>query len=198
MKICTKCQREFVGSKARCNACLNSYNKENRLANLDKRRAKARERYWKNPVKARTERVKAYNPLVKAPYDVIYRAQNKEKIANYKKRWESLHKDEPLFKIKRNLRRRIHHLLKDGYKSKHTVELLGCSFEEFKLYIESKFVEGMSWENYGQWHLDHIKPCCKFDLTKIEEQLECFNYKNQQPLWRTENLKKGRKYATNR
>ncbi len=48
----------------------------------------------------------------------------------------------------------------------------------------------MSWENYGKWHVDHILPCASFDLGKPEEQFKCFNYKNLQPLWATDNLKK--------
>lgn len=205
-KICKKCKlpkdledfskssRHKDGYHNICKICLNEQTKSTRKASLDKYRAKARERYWKDPEKARLDRKKAYNPISKAPYDIIYRANNQLRIAKYKKDWEELHKDDPLFKLRRNLRRRIHHVLADGYKSKHTQELIGCTFQEFKSHIENKFQEGMTWENYGKWHLDHIKPCCEFDLTKVKEQLDCFNYKNQQPLWATENLKKGRKW----
>ena len=52
----------------------------------------------------------------------------------------------------------------------------------------------MNWDNYGQWELDHIKPCCSFDLTKGKEQEECFNYQNLQPLWKIDNIKKGGRY----
>ena len=78
------------------------------------------------------------------------------------------------------------------YKNNTMVKLLGCSFDELKDWLERQFREGMSWENYGRkgWHIDHIVPCCHFDLTKIEEQKQCFNYKNLRPLWTNENLKK--------
>ena len=46
------------------------------------------------------------------------------------------------------------------------------------------------WDNYGEWHIDHIKPCAKFDLTKLEDQKKCFNYTNLQPLWAIDNYKK--------
>ena len=52
----------------------------------------------------------------------------------------------------------------------------------------------MNWNNYGEWHIDHIKPCSLFNLELEEEQLECFNYKNLQPLWAIDNIKKGNKY----
>ena len=58
------------------------------------------------------------------------------------------------------------------------MELIGCDIEYLKVYISEKFQEGMSWDNYGTWHLDHIKPCSSFDLSIREEQLKCFNYKN--------------------
>ena len=59
------------------------------------------------------------------------------------------------FKICNNLRRRV----------AHTMELIGCSIEFLKEYIANKFTEGMSWDNYGEWHLDHIRPCSSFDLS---------------------------------
>ena len=52
----------------------------------------------------------------------------------------------------------------------------------------------MTWDNYGDWHVDHIRPCCSFDLTKIEEQNICFHYTNLQPLWAEENFKKNGRY----
>ena len=52
----------------------------------------------------------------------------------------------------------------------------------------------MTWKNYGEWHIDHIKPCSKFNLTDEEEQKKCFNYKNLQPLWASENTSKGAKW----
>jgi hypothetical protein len=52
----------------------------------------------------------------------------------------------------------------------------------------------MSFENYGEWVVDHIRPCASFNLINIDEQKECFNYKNLQPLWALDNLQKGSKY----
>ena len=66
-----------------------------------------------------------------------------------------------------------------------------------ELLIES-LLEGTeshkAWDNYGEWHIDHIRPCSSFDLTIQEQQVQCFNYKNLQPLWAIDNISKGAKY----
>jgi hypothetical protein len=93
------------------------------------------------------------------------------------------------------LRSRVRIALKGGSKTSRTLTLLGCSVEELRNHLESQFTEGMTWETYGfwGWHMDHIIPCAYYDLTKEEEQKECFHYKNLQPLWREDNMKKGDK-----
>ena len=75
-------------------------------------------------------------------------------------------------------------------------ELIGCKFSELKQHLENKFKPGMTWENHGLygWHIDHIKPCSKFDFTDDNEQKKCFHYTNLQPLWAKENLIKRDKY----
>jgi hypothetical protein len=57
-------------------------------------------------------------------------------------------------------------------------------------FLEKKFLPGMNWENYGEWHIDHIVPCSSFDLSKSEQQKICFNYSNLQPLWAADNIRK--------
>ena len=69
-------------------------------------------------------------------------------------------------------------------------DLLGCSIQDARRYLEDQFTKGMSWENHGEWHIDHRKPCASFDLTNVEEQRVCFHYTNLQPLWASENLSK--------
>jgi hypothetical protein len=125
-----------------------------------------------------------------------WKKKNRDKwnkyISNYKK-------TNPSYHISETLRGRIRNVLlsKNVKKENSTSVLLGCSYDECRAYLESKFKDEMSWENYGfgknKWHIDHIIPCASFDLTKMEEQLKCFNYTNLQPLWQTENLAKGSK-----
>ena len=99
---------------------------------------------------------------------------------------------DPTYKLIHNMRRRLLHAVK-GYGDKYdtTMNLVGCNSIKLREYIEAKFTEGMTWENQGSWHIDHIQPCCSFDLTSEEEQKKCFHFTNLQPLWAIENLKKG-------
>lgn len=97
---------------------------------------------------------------------------------------------DPLYKMAGNLRKRNGHIFKKIglHKSCKTKELLGADYQTVMRHIESQFIFGMSWENYGQWHIDHKKPLA---LAKTEEQLiKLCNYKNLQPLWAEENLRK--------
>src|ERR1035437_2690014 len=94
-------------------------------------------------------------------------------------RWYSIPKN----RIACSLRVRLRKALKHGIKINTTEALLGCSFEQTKIHLESKFHPGMTWENYGQWHIDHIIPCSFFNLLDAQQQKMCFNYRNLQPMW---------------
>ena len=123
----------------------------------------------------------------------------KEKNKDHIKEWNRVYtstryKNDPVFALKINQRSRVRAILKNNKNCK-THELLGCSFEELKAHLESKFVTGMGWHNMGEWHIDHIVPLAVFDLSTEENQFLAFNYKNLQPLWAKDNLKKGAKYA---
>jgi len=97
------------------------------------------------------------------------------------------------YKIIRRYRKRIWEAVKTKSKSEKTEELLGCDSETFINHLCDRFKNGMNLENYGKWHVDHIIPVDSFDLSKEEERKLCFNYKNLQPLWGPDNLKKGSK-----
>lgn len=73
-----------------------------------------------------------------------------------------------------------------------TVDILGCSIDDFKKFIEKKFIEDMTWDNYGEWHLDHIIPISY--ATTEDELYKLSHYTNFQPLWCINNLKKGNRY----
>lgn len=156
---------------------------------------------YRNSIKLLTSEEKK---LRKAERDRNYRIKNADRIKKTKKDyynskgkeekrlWQQKMMSDVGFRITKNLRGRIYVALKRGIKSKPTMELLGCTIDEFKKYFESLFTEGMDWERYmeGGIHIDHKIPCAKFDLTDPEQQKICFHYTNLQPLWALDNLKK--------
>ena len=106
-------------------------------------------------------------------------------------------KTDPHTKIRDNLSLRMRLALKEQNLTKRntTSDLVGCPIPFLKEYLEKKFKKGMTWKNQGRfgWHIDHIVPCSKFDLSDPDQQKKCFNYKNLQPLWATENILKSNK-----
>jgi hypothetical protein len=196
-KVCSVCQAEKPiddfekrNNKPtyRCKVCLSQYHKDYYLKNAYK-------------LKNTTSEFRNNNP----DYMKNWRKNNAEKVKNHKINWYSKNRDkinenernrrkcDIEYKIKKNLRRRVNQAITRNCKSISTIELLGCSVYDFLKYIESKFMCGMSWDNYGQWHIDHIIPCSSFDLTNIEQQMQCFHYSNLQPLWAKDNLSKSDK-----
>lgn len=120
-----------------------------------------------------------------------YRENNRERIS--KKSLDKYHKNKHKvqFRLATNLRARLRSAIKNNSKVGSAVKDLGCSIEELKVYLESKFQSGMSWKNYGKWHIDHIIPLASFDLSDREQFLEACHYTNLQPLWAKDNLVKG-------
>lgn len=87
-------------------------------------------------------------------------------------------------------------LKEGGFKKRpRTEQILCCSFDAFKAYIESKFKTGMTWNNRQFWHLDHIIPLAS--ATSEEELLKLNHYTNFQPLWADENIRKSNKILFN-
>jgi hypothetical protein len=99
-------------------------------------------------------------------------------------------------RLKNNLRSRISKIVSGTVKQGSAIVDLDCSIEEFKLYMESQFQFGMTWDNYGHktWHIDHVRPLSSFDLLDPKQLKAACNYKNLQPLWAKDNLMKGGKW----
>ena len=121
-----------------------------------------------------------------------YRARTKDARNTYIRKWQKEQNETNIqFKLARMLRSRVRAALKNNKKSGSAVKDLGCSLKFLKDYLENKFKKGMTWDNHGKWHLDHIKPLIKFDLLDRREFLEAIHYTNLQPLWAKENMSKG-------
>lgn len=183
-----------------------AYQKSYQLKNKEKLR-EARKGYtntWKQNHKAE---VKLYNK----EYNKNWYPENKEKRSEYYKLWRANNKEkintssrgyqrqrakaDIQYHLSKILRTRLHHALKGNAKSGSAIKDLGCTVQELKTYLESQFVQGMTWDNwsYTGWHVDHIRPLVSFDLTDREQLLQAVHYKNLQPLWAVDNHSKGAK-----
>jgi len=181
----------------------------NKIDEKQRQKRAANPEYYKAQAKAQRDKRTPEQIEWKRNYDREYKKKNSTKlkskrkdkadlIRKQKREWQKKRMSDLGFRIKKNLRGRIYYALKGRTrKSDSTTALLGCSIDYFKEYFQSLFTDDMSWEHYlnGEIHIDHIKPCVLFDLTDIEQQKECFNYKNLQPLWWYDNLKKGVNYT---
>ena len=187
------------------------YKKKYRKSNFKKLTKKNKE-YREANKEVLAEKYKKYRESNKeklAEQKKIYYQENKEKIANYKKKYfknnkekintyrlnyqQNRKKNDLLFRFKHNLTSLIRGSFKrcNHRKNSKTADILGCSLEDFKIYIQSKLKKGMTLENHGKWHLDHIIPV---SLAKTEQDMIRLNhYTNFQPLWAKDNLKKSDK-----
>lgn len=189
-----KLTRSNDGLNARCKACINKVNREYRIYNSQKFSAMRKRHYRRHRERLLKSKHSYYvkNRARKQAYDRDYRQKNSKKIAEQKAIWESLHRLDPKKRIVRNIRRRIHHAIARDCVSLRTIELIGCTVSELKEHLEVQFTNGMSWDNYGKWHIDHIRPCYSFDLTDTHQLKLCFHYSNCRPLWAKENLSRKR------
>lgn len=175
--------REKISEKRRLNKeKINQATKNWAKKNPERRREIANAYYHRNKDKS-------------AQYRKEYTKRNRDKIT---KRVREFYNANPSAKIMQRLRHRINQAVLRGSnkRSSSLLILLGVETKEkLILHLESQFTVGMTWENYGKmgWHIDHIVPCTLFDLSKEWEQKSCFNYKNLQPLWSSDNIRKSNK-----
>lgn len=100
---------------------------------------------------------------------------------------------DPCFRIAQNLRSRISKYLSNTLSDVSAIRNLGCSIQELKTHLELQFKTDMSWENYGQWQIDHIVPLAS--VNSEEDLIALCHYSNLQPLWSWQNQSKGKKVA---
>lgn len=178
MKICSKCKinkefKDFVKNKnakdglfSYCKSCNNEYYRNYNQKPEVKKKIVQRDK-------------KRYSTIEYKNFNKNYNKQRRIINTNYR--------------LAGNLRNRLRIAIYNQQKNGSAIKDLGCSVEEFKKHLESKFQDGMTWENWGAWHIDHIKPLSSFNLSNREEFLKACNYNNMQPLWAKDNLAKGSK-----
>ena len=131
-------------------------------------------------------------------YHKEWREKNLESHRKRKRTYEKTRKDnDPLYKLISNFRTAIYQVLKESNvgKNGHYFEILKYTPEELINHLEKQFVDDMSWDNYGKWHVDHILPISSFQINEIgdNEFMKCWSLNNLQPLWGDENIRKSNK-----
>jgi len=200
-KTCNKCNKilplnsEFYyrdktmkdGFSCRCKSCINEYKKQYCKTDSYKENRKKQPSYIKRckhkdkryPEK---EKIYAQKQRLKLKETGYYKSekykQNRKKIAHIEA-----------------MRKLIRRAILDGKYGKRTEQVLGYSFDQFKQRIETNFQDGMSWNNHGQWHVDHKKPVSRFPKGTPAKTINALC--NLQPLWAEDNFKKGNKFNLN-
>ena len=128
-----------------------------------------------------------------------YREKNYEKIKETKRNYEKKRKStDPIYKLIGNFRTAIYTVLKENNVTKygHYFEILGYQPEQLINHLKLQFKDGMSWDNYGEWHVDHKLPITYFKFNDVtdEEFKKCWSLENLQPMWGGENISKSNKF----
>lgn len=209
MKSCTSCNelKDFKcfykgsgykdGYRSKCKDCVKKYQEDNKESK--KEYLKQYKDKNKNILKLKNKEYREKNSnsikkwrLENEEYLKKYRKENRLNFRLYVKRRSE---NEPIFRFKNNVRRLILHSFKRGKKNFKKIDrtevILGCTIEHFISHISEKLKDGMSFENHGKWHIDHIIPLACANTE--EEVIKLNHYTNFQPLWAKENLSKGKK-----
>jgi len=210
---CKECERSRGQEYRKKNPNYKISSKTWRINNPEKYKETIKKYLDANPHMTSTERSKKYRlneEFREKEKNRIkeYTEKNREKLKIYRQKYYKENKtllrkkndeykivrlkNDGFYRMKKNLRDRIRDFLITENRSVRTKQIVGLDSKQFKSYIQQMFSEGMTWDNYGLWHLDHIKP---LSLAKTpEEALELNHYTNLQPLWAQDNLKKNNKY----
>jgi hypothetical protein len=179
---------------------------KNREKNIERSKKSNEKRKKENPKKYKEARKKTNQKWYKInsekvkEYGKKYRKENSEKVKKYQRKYQlkKLHTI-PHYKLKCNISTLIYIKLKKRLSSKKgesTWNFLPYSVEDLMQHLEKLFRTGMTWNNYGEWHIDHKKPESLFNYSSVKDKefQECWALKNLQPLWAKDNQKKSNKY----
>lgn len=180
-KVCKKCLEE----KPLCEYNKDKYSKDGLRYRCKECTRKEYKKFYYSNIDREIER------------QISYQKNNMKTVKeNRNKRHNKKYYEDVLYKLKFNIRNRVKLFLKStnfDIKTNNTFNIIGCTPEELKVHIESKFTDGMRWDNHNHkgWHIDHIVPLSS--ANSVEEIFKLSHYTNLQPLWCEENYKKGKK-----
>lgn len=128
-------------------------------------------------------------------YKRQYRQENLENVREYFREYRRKRYQDVGCRVSLSISHGMRKCLRDGKGGKHWETLVGYTAEELMAHLESQFTKGMTWDNYGAWHIDHIRPISHFNFASCDdpEFLECWSLWNLQPRWAKDNLSKSNK-----
>ena len=185
------------GLSSFCKKCDKDRHKNDYKKDKQKYKDKA-----KNYVQSNKEKVSQYQKQ--------YRLDNAERLKQYdKERNQNANRRQynaeysldfyyksPKHKLSRTFATYMRRSLKGKKNGKHWEDIVDYDIQTLMIYIQTKFVEGMSWDNYGEWEIDHIRPISSFNFNSFEhpEFKQCWSLDNLQPLWKADNRSKKDKF----
>lgn len=187
---CTKCQASkkisyfnkdrttWFGLEYICKTCS--------IKKTQKRREEYPEKVKEIRRNSRNKKADYYNKQSKK-----WKETNRNLVRQYKR---NKYKEDPLYKLQVACRGIVRRMFKsiNNTKNKNTNKILGYSPKDLKEHLEKQFKDGMNWDNYGEWHIDHIIPISS--ATNLEEGIKLSKLENLQPLWGVDNIRKGNKF----
>ncbi len=199
MKVCTKCKisKDLIEfgknshSKDKlsyyCKLCRNTANKLWLSQGNNRQLASKLSAEWY--FKTKEKRKQQIRKYLRKPETKIRRNLYMKKL-----------RKNPIFRMHASISSHMNESLRCAYRNKDRRSwetLVGYTKEDLKIHLESLFKDGMSWDNYGKWHIDHIRPVASFNITsaECEDFKKCWALENLQPLWAEENFKKNKKWT---
>ena len=151
--------------------------------------------YCKECEKIRLKKYYAKNRKSRILAAKVWSEKNPEERKEIGNRYQCERRKDPKYRLTQSVSSAINRCIrKNGFSS---FTLLPYSFDELVGHLEGKFQQGMTWDNYGEWHIDHIKPVILFEYNshKDPQFIQCWSLSNLQPLWKFDNLSKGGRYV---
>jgi len=175
-----------------CYCCLQEYyqsNKDTMYSNYKKWKSNNKERYEYLKHKHRLE----YKEIALEKNKQWYQNNKDKHNESYRNYINNRLKTDSKFRLKHNISKSISKSIKRNKNGNHWEDLVGYTLKDLKKHLEKQFIDGMTWDNYGNWHIDHIIPVSlwEFETSEDNEFKQCWSLANLQPLWAKENISKG-------